>query len=183
MYKRQRLTFALGEQSQRAQALANINAVLAEPALADKADGPVPTGPLHIEYDAVSHRYGERLALDGVSLRAEAGRLTALVGASGSGKSTLARLLPRLYDVSAGAVRVGGRDVRDWPLDPLLSQMCIRDSGDLAQFLGRAHRHDLERQPRQRMGLGGAADQAHRHRHFQRADQGAAGVLFPMRRV
>lgn len=120
-----RLTFALGEQSQRAQALANINAVLAEPALADKADGPVPTGPLHIEYDAVSHRYGERLALDGVSLRAEAGRLTALVGASGSGKSTLARLLPRLYDVSAGAVRVGGRDVRDWPLDALLSQVSV----------------------------------------------------------
>ncbi|WP_232786534.1 ABC transporter ATP-binding protein [Achromobacter sp. DH1f] len=120
-----RLTFALGEQSQRKQALGNINAVLAAPALAEQAGAVVPSGPLHIEYDGVSHRYGDRLSLDGVSFRAEACRLTALVGASGSGKSTLARLLPRLYDASAGQVRVGGRDVRDWPLDALLAQVSV----------------------------------------------------------
>ncbi|CUJ95221.1 Iron import ATP-binding/permease protein IrtA [Achromobacter sp. 2789STDY5608615] len=120
-----RLTFVLGGQSQRAQALAHINAVLAEPALAQTPGATAPAGALSIEYDSVSHRYGDRLALDGVSFRAGAGRLTALVGASGSGKSTLARLLPRLYDASAGQVRVGGRDVRDWPLDALLAQVSV----------------------------------------------------------
>ncbi|WMD22244.1 ABC transporter ATP-binding protein [Achromobacter seleniivolatilans] len=120
-----RLTFALGEQSQRAQALANINAVLAEPALQDKPDCAAPEGPMDIEFLDAGHRYGDRLALDGVTFCAGAGRLTALVGASGSGKSTLLRLLPRLYDVSAGRVRVGGRDVRDWPLDALLAQISV----------------------------------------------------------
>jgi ATP-binding cassette subfamily B protein len=60
-----------------------------------------------------------------VSFRAEAGSLTALVGASGSGKSTLVRLLPRLYEYESGSVRVGGLDVRDWPLDALLSRIGI----------------------------------------------------------
>ena len=57
--------------------------------------------------------------LHGVSFRAEPGQLVALVGTSGAGKSTLAALLPRLYDVDAGAVRVGGVDVRDLSADAL----------------------------------------------------------------
>ena len=52
-------------------------------------------------------------ALRGVSLRADAGRVTALVGASGSGKSTIASLVSRLWDVDAGSVTIGGADVRD----------------------------------------------------------------------
>ena len=51
--------------------------------------------------------------LHGVSFRAEPGQLVALVGSSGAGKSTVAQLLPRLYDVDGGAVRLGGVDVRD----------------------------------------------------------------------
>jgi ABC-type multidrug transport system fused ATPase/permease subunit len=51
--------------------------------------------------------------LHGISFVAAAGTMTALVGSSGAGKSTIAQLVPRLYDVSDGAVRLGGVDVRD----------------------------------------------------------------------
>ncbi|MCM0618925.1 ABC transporter ATP-binding protein [Nocardioides bruguierae] len=57
--------------------------------------------------------------LHGVSLRAEPGRMVALVGPSGAGKTTVTSLVARLYDVDAGAVRVGGLDVRDVTLDSL----------------------------------------------------------------
>ncbi|WP_245979109.1 ABC transporter ATP-binding protein [Streptomyces diacarni] len=59
--------------------------------------------------------------LDGFSLRVEPGETVALVGASGSGKSTVSMLLPRYYDVTGGAVRVGGQDVRELTLDSLRS--------------------------------------------------------------
>lgn len=118
-----RLTFALGEQMHRREALARINAVLCADALAQPEGTATPNGPLDIEFVDVHHRYGERVALAGVSFRAEAGQFTALVGPSGSGKSTLARLLPRLYEAGGGSVRVGGTDVRDWPLDDLLAQV------------------------------------------------------------
>ena len=55
--------------------------------------------------------------LHGVSFRVEPGQVVALVGSSGGGKSTIASLVPRLYDVDAGAVRVGGVDVRDLTFD------------------------------------------------------------------
>jgi ATP-binding cassette subfamily B protein len=54
-----------------------------------------------------------RPVLRGVDARVEAGTMTALVGPSGAGKSTIASLVPRLYDVTTGAVRVDGHDVRD----------------------------------------------------------------------
>ncbi len=60
--------------------------------------------------------------LHGVDFRAEPGQLVALVGSSGAGKSTIASLVPRLYDVDAGAVRLNGVDVRD------LSFAALRDT-------------------------------------------------------
>jgi ATP-binding cassette subfamily B multidrug efflux pump len=57
--------------------------------------------------------------LSGISFTAEPGEVVAIVGGTGSGKSTLVSLIPRLYDVSAGAVLVDGSDVRDYPLDTL----------------------------------------------------------------
>ncbi|MFC5367627.1 ABC transporter ATP-binding protein [Salinirubrum litoreum] len=61
--------------------------------------------------------------IDGVSFAAEPGETIALVGPTGAGKSTLAKLLLRLYDVTGGAVRVDGHDVRDLTLRSLRSQI------------------------------------------------------------
>jgi ATP-binding cassette subfamily B multidrug efflux pump len=76
-----------------------------------------------VEFRDVAFRYslsgsGDEV-LSRISFVAEPGEVVAIVGGTGSGKSTLVSLIPRLYDVSAGAVLVGGRDVRDYALDTL----------------------------------------------------------------
>ncbi|WP_087928035.1 ABC transporter ATP-binding protein [Streptomyces albireticuli] len=76
--------------------------------------------PATVEFDDVTFGYDPgRPVLDGFSLRIEPGETVAVVGASGSGKSTVALLLPRFYDATGGAVRVGGHDVRDLTLPSL----------------------------------------------------------------
>lgn len=63
--------------------------------------------------------------LDDVNLEVKAGEVVALVGPSGAGKTTLANLVPRFYDVSQGAVRIDGKDIRDLKLDSLRSKIGI----------------------------------------------------------
>lgn len=105
-----------------------------KPLIEEKPDArEVPPGPVSVEFDEVRFGYpsadkvslasleevaaldsrGGAEVLHGVSFRAAPGQTVALVGSSGAGKSTVAQLLPRLYDVDAGAVRIGGVDVRD----------------------------------------------------------------------
>jgi len=105
-----------------------------EPLIKERPDArEVPEGPVAVEFDDVRFAYpsadkvslasleevavldsrGGVEVLHGVSFTAEPGQMVALVGSSGAGKSTIAQLLPRLYDVDAGAVRIGGVDVRD----------------------------------------------------------------------
>jgi ATP-binding cassette subfamily B protein len=70
--------------------------------------------PATVDFDHVTFGYHEdRPVLDGLDLGIAPGETLAVVGASGSGKSTVSLLLPRLYDVTGGAVRVGGVDVRE----------------------------------------------------------------------
>jgi ABC-type multidrug transport system fused ATPase/permease subunit len=105
-----------------------------EPLIKDKPDaGRVPEGPVAVEFAGVSFAYpsadkvslasleevakldtrGGVEVLHDVSFRAEPGQMVALVGSSGAGKSTIAQLIPRLYDVDSGAVKLAGTDVRD----------------------------------------------------------------------
>ena len=82
-------------------------------------DGPVAT----IEFDNVSFAYGEEEVLSQVSLQARSGERIALVGGSGGGKTTLVNLLPRFYDVTGGAVRINGQDIRDLTIPSLREQI------------------------------------------------------------
>jgi subfamily B ATP-binding cassette protein MsbA len=96
-------------------ALARIFGLLDEPsAILDKTSArPIKIEKGRVEFDSVSFSYGEGAALDGVTFVAEPGETVALVGPSGAGKSTIFNLLPRLYDVTGGGVRIDGQDVRD----------------------------------------------------------------------
>ncbi|MBX8490940.1 ABC transporter ATP-binding protein/permease [Pseudomonas cichorii] len=118
-----RLTYMLGDQVQRNAALARINEVLLSPAMSENPDARIPDAPLDLRLENVCHAYGERKALDQVSFSAQAGQLTALVGPSGSGKSTIAQLVCRLFDADSGSITLGGTDLRDWPLEPLLERV------------------------------------------------------------
>src|SRR5690606_10515248 len=114
-----------------------------EPLIKEKPDARrVPDGPVSVEFDDVHFSYpsadkvslasledvaeldtrGGVEVLHGVPYRAEPGQMVALVGSSGAGKSTIAQLIPRLYDVDSGAVRLSGIDVRD------LSAASIRET-------------------------------------------------------
>ncbi|MEV6771190.1 ABC transporter ATP-binding protein [Nocardia sp. NPDC051030] len=73
-----------------------------------------------VRFEGVSFGYrADHQVLRGLDLELAPGTLTALVGPSGSGKSTLAKLLPRFYDVDAGRITIGGRDIRNFPSDEL----------------------------------------------------------------
>ncbi|MFF0585417.1 ABC transporter ATP-binding protein [Streptomyces sp. NPDC003781] len=95
-----------------------------EPAIADGTKTLPADAPATVEFDDVAFGYdtgdGEpRPVLDGLSFEIRAGETLAVVGSSGSGKSTVSLLLPRFYDVTRGAVLVGGHDVRELTLDSL----------------------------------------------------------------
>ncbi|MER5263804.1 ABC transporter ATP-binding protein [Actinosynnema sp. NPDC002837] len=109
-----------------------------KPLITEKPDArSVPDGPVSVEFENVRFAYpsadkvslasleevavldsrGGEEVLHDVSFRAEPGQVVALVGSSGAGKSTIASLLPRLYDVDSGVVRLSGVDVRDLTAD------------------------------------------------------------------
>ena len=81
-----------------------------------------------IDFDHVSFKYSkkaERMALEGVDLHIKSGEVIGIIGGTGSSKSTLIQLIPRLYDVTEGSVRVGGVDVRKYDLESLRNQVAV----------------------------------------------------------
>ncbi|WP_329399053.1 ABC transporter ATP-binding protein [Streptomyces melanogenes] len=106
------------------QARAGVERVLelidTEPSIADGTKELPADAPATVEFDDVRFGYEDgRPVLDGFSLEIRPGETVAVVGASGSGKSTVSLLLPRFYDVTHGAVLVGGHDVRELTLASL----------------------------------------------------------------
>ena len=81
-----------------------------------------------IDFENVSFKYSrqaERMALSGVNLHIRSGEVIGVIGGTGSSKSTLVQLIPRLYDVTEGTVRVGGVDVRRYDLEALRNQVAV----------------------------------------------------------
>ncbi|MFF4230127.1 ABC transporter ATP-binding protein [Streptomyces sp. NPDC001820] len=106
------------------QARAGVERVLelidTEPTMKDGTKELPADAPATVEFDDVSFGYDEkRPVLNGFSLEIRPGETVAVVGSSGSGKSTVSLLLPRFYDVTHGAVLVGGHDVRELTFDSL----------------------------------------------------------------
>jgi ATP-binding cassette, subfamily B, bacterial len=98
------------------------------PRVTSKADAPpLPAGSGRVEFRDVTLEYegAGRAALRDVDLDVPAGTTVALVGATGSGKTTLVQLIPRLYDVTEGAVLVDGADVRDVDVASLRAEIAV----------------------------------------------------------
>ena len=81
-----------------------------------------------IDFDNVSFKYSkkaERMALADIDLHIKSGEVIGILGGTGSSKSSLIQLIPRLYDVTEGSVKVGGEDVRKYDLEALRNQVSV----------------------------------------------------------
>lgn len=123
-----------------------IEVIEEEPTIKDKEKPitEVPNG--SIEFNNVSFRYGdeedeEKYALENINLEIKEGETIGIIGGTGSSKSTLVQLIPRLYDVTKGNIKVGGIDVKDYEIHSLrdavamVLQKNVLFSGTIAENL------------------------------------------------
>ncbi len=120
----------IGAMLSRAEASAQrlFEVVDARSEVEDKADAfPLVNLQGRVEFDEVSFRYvgGQEDVIQDVNFTAEPGQTIAILGQTGAGKSSIINLIPRFYDVTGGAVRIDGYDVRDVQLDSLRKQVGI----------------------------------------------------------
>ena len=81
-----------------------------------------------VDFDNVSFKYSkkaDRMALADIDLHIKSGEVIGILGGTGSSKSSLIQLIPRLYDVTEGSVKVGGVDVREYDLETLRNQVAV----------------------------------------------------------
>ena len=81
-----------------------------------------------IDFEHVDYSYGGKqgnLALKDINLHIKSGQMVGIIGGTGSAKSTLVQMIPRLYDVTSGCVKVGGVDVRNYDLETLRDQVSM----------------------------------------------------------
>ena len=91
----------------------------------DEKGADVVSASSEIIFDNVDFSYADRKILDHVSFTIPDGTTTAIVGPSGSGKTTMCNLIARFWDVDAGRITVGGKDVRDFKLDSLMKNISM----------------------------------------------------------
>ena len=98
------------------------------PEMEDKPDAVTEVANGDIEFKNVDFSYsgeGGNLSLKNINLKIKSGQMVGIIGGTGSAKSTLVQLIPRLYDVTKGSVRVGDIDVRDYKLETLRDQVSM----------------------------------------------------------
>lgn len=102
--------------------------------LNEKTTLPKPEEPVYevkdgsIEFENVDFAYSQKAdekVLSGINIKIEAGEMVGIIGATGSGKTSLVSLVPRLYDVSQGSVKVGGVDVRNYDMNTLRNKVAM----------------------------------------------------------
>ncbi len=111
------------ESGNRIVAVLNTESTLVSP-----AGGKTTVESGEIEFENVNFSYAgdeNKLALGGVNLKIKSGETIGILGGTGSSKTTLVQLVPRLYDVTSGSVKVGGTDVREYELDALRSSVAM----------------------------------------------------------
>ncbi len=129
-----------------------------------------------IEFKDVWFRYAEQWVLKGVNFKVNPGEMVAIVGPTGSGKSTIAQLLPRLYDVQRGEIRINGRPLQAYTQQSLRERMaCVPQKPFL--FLGSVAENIAFGRPFSQEQIEEAARLAHADEFIRRLPEGYATLL------
>lgn len=112
-----------------AESFKRIGEVLDEdPALVSPADAVTDVADGSVDFCGVNFKYSkgaQKFALSDIDIHIPSGSTVGIIGGTGSSKTTLVQLIPRLYDVTEGCVKVGGRDVKEYDLDALRGQVSM----------------------------------------------------------
>jgi ATP-binding cassette, subfamily B, bacterial MsbA len=133
-----------------------------------------------IRFEGVSFCYPNSpkgFQIQGLDLEVKAGEVVALVGPSGAGKSTVANLVPRFYDVTGGAIRIDGRDLRDLTLDSLRAQIGLVAQDTFLFNDTVANNIAYGRPGRTAAEIRGAAENALAHEFIERLPEGYDTVI------
>lgn len=141
------------------------------------AQRPVTPECFDIRFENVEFGYGDAIALEGVSMTLTQGRVHAFVGASGSGKTTAASLLVRFWDVAEGRITIGGKDIRDIPLEVLMSKVSFVFQDVFIPYATVAENIGLGRPGASAEDIRAAARASQAHDFIQRLEKGYDTVI------